>query len=295
MNVTGVYAFSDPNTWCTPNSILNEFESRGHKVHRVSLYDHKSRYDATELIDFVHTQDLYEPDIILFFDYGRFDSEWLDKKHFPNSFFVGEMGDEGQNFDNNFTKSHKFDLIHTPDRMCYLKYKEAGRNVIWLPHFTDTRIFYPMDQPVGCDVVSSRGRGGSQFLDYIENVMGGRFRNRNGFVGEEHANFLRSGMVVLQNSRHKEWTRRIPEAMSLGKLVITDRLPIGTRIENYYIDGEDIVYYDGVADCISKLNYYTSKEGSADRERIAANGYEKTTSFHTQVQRVNSIINQYSI
>lgn len=303
MNIAGIYAFNDPTTWCTPNAILNEFEARGHSVHRVSLFDHKSRYDASNLIDFVHSQDLYEPDIILFFDYGRFDSDWLDKKHFPNSFFVGEMGDEGQNFENNFPKSHKFDLIHTPDHSCYLKYKEAGRNVIWLPHFADTRIVsnYCTGDGMGGStaanqpVRSTRGPGSSYIMDSLSIIMPDRFINRNGLTGYEHSKFLSMASLVLQQSRWHEITRRLFEAASNGVAVLTDRLSVSTNIDSIFTEGKDILYYDNLSDCVSKINYYLSPEGLLKLGQIGSDAQHNVFYNHTQVQRVDSILNQYNI
>lgn len=287
-----IYAIdSNGEIWSTPYSIKSEFKSRGWEIIDVSLFDHKNRYTSDNLIDFVYAYDLYEPDIILFFDYGRYDSEWLDKKHFPKSFFVGEMGDEWQNYDKNYPKSHKFDMIHTPDYSCYLKYKEAGRNVEWLPHWTDTKIYQRKLGNPSIDVVSSRGPGGSQFLDYMTQILGSKFVNRNGFMGEDHGRFLSSGKIVLQSSRFHEFTRRIPEAMSVGRLVITDKLPEHTHIDDLFIDGEDYVTYTDIPEAISKINYYLNN--SVERERIALNGYRKTLAGHTQVQRVDTIISKY--
>ncbi len=73
--------------------------------------------------------------------------------------------------------------------------------------------------------VTSRGRGGSEFLDYLTNWAEGAIGNRNGMGAKEHTEFLNSGLIVIQNSRWGEITRRIFEGMACGKLVITDRLP----------------------------------------------------------------------
>lgn len=59
-------------------------------------------------------------------------------------------------------------------------------------------------------------------------------------------------------------------------------------VHELFIDGEDIIYYDNIVDCINKLNYY--QENSEERERIAKNGYNKVLENHTQKQRVEFII-----
>lgn len=79
--------------------------------------------------------------------------------------------------------------------------------------------------------------------------------------------------------------------MSVGRLVITDKLPEHTHIDDLFIDGEDYVTYTDIPEAISKINYYLNN--SVERERIALNGYRKTLAGHTQVQRVDTIISKY--
>jgi spore maturation protein CgeB len=81
--------------------------------------------------------------------------------------------------------------------------------------------------------------------------------------------------------------------MACGTLVLTDRLPESTHINDLFTEGFNIVYYDGLEDCISKINYYLSEDGRYDRNRIAGNGYCDVTKFHTQVQRVDLILSEY--
>lgn len=294
MNIIGLYAFrtGQERVWCTPNSILNELERRGHHVTRVSLFDENAQYSDTNLRRLAEAK--ATPDMILFFDYGRFDSEWLDKKYFPSSFFVGEMGDTPQNFDRSFHQSNRFNLIHTPDYNSSVRYKVAGRNVLHLPHWADTslrKVEYFAD--TAHPVRSTRGRGSSPILDALSDIMPDKFMNVNGWTGEEHHTFLSGGLITVQHSRFGEWTRRIPEAMLAGSLVLTDKLPPYTRIENSFVHGEDIVYYTSLSDCISKINYYLSEEGEEERMRIAGNGQRKVIEGHAQVQRVDAILEEY--
>ena len=97
--------------------------------------------------------------------------------------------------------------------------------------------------------------------------------------------------MVIQNSRWKEITRRIFEGMACGKLVITDRLSNETGLSEMFIDGEDIIYYDEMFDCIEKMNYYNENE--EERERIAHNGMMKVLHNYTQIQVVDKLIAAY--
>jgi spore maturation protein CgeB len=108
---------------------------------------------------------------------------------------------------------------------------------------------------------------------------------------EEHTEFLNSGMMVIQHSRWGEVTRRIFEGMACGKMVLCDRLNESKKLEELFEDGEDIVYYDDIVDCINKMNIYA--EDNVERKRIAKNGYDKVLENHTQKQRVEFIIEKY--
>ena len=59
-----------------------------------------------------------------------------------------------------------------------------------------------------------------------------------------------------------------------------------------FTDGEDIVYYDEIIDCITKMNKYN--EDDTERNRIHKNGYKKVLENHTQKQRVEFIIKKYN-
>ena len=62
--------------------------------------------------------------------------------------------------------------------------------------------------------------------------------------------------MVVQNSRWGEVTRRIFEGMACGKMVLCDRLHENKKLHELFIDGEDIVFYDDIVDCINKMNKY---------------------------------------
>ena len=139
--------------------------------------------------------------------------------------------------------------------------------------------------------VTTRGFGGSQFLDYITNWAEGSIANKNGMNAKEHTEFLNKGLMVIQNSRWKEVTRRLFEGMACGKLVITDRLPEEAKLNELFVEGEEIVLYNDMFDCIEKINYYN--ENQFERERIAFNGMQKVLNNYTQIQVVDKLIKKY--
>lgn len=289
-----LFAHRATDIWSTPISIVNEFRRIGYETSIYSLFDKHDNYvdSGMSLLLEENRTGKFCPDIVMNMDWGRFDSTLISKNSIPNAFWVMESGDDPQNFEKNYLKADKFDLILTPAHDSYLKYKNKGYNVLWWNHFADTNIH---KQYLSFDkfppVRSTRGQGGSQFMDLLSQIMPNKFINKNGFIGTEYGQFLSSGEIVLQNSRWKEITRRIFEGMACGKLVITDRLPKETKIDELFTENVDIVYYDTMSDCISKINYYLWNHKA--RKEIAERGHRKVIENHTQKQRVDLIIQEY--
>ena len=289
MKVTFIYAYENEE-WSTPMALANEFESVGAEVDFVSIGSNRTgKYNDQELQLWIQ-QDL-DCDIAIFMDWGRFDSEWLDKSYKPNTFWVQESGDDPQNFERNFPKSNKFHITLSPDYDATEEYKSQGIDAHWWTHFADTRVQFPMDIEEEYVAVTTRGLGNSQFLDVLTQHGGGTIGNQNGLDSEEHTKFLNKGLMVIQNSRWGEVTRRIFEGMACGKLVLCDRLEKSKKLDELFEDGEDIVYYDDMIDCINKMNKYSEDE--VERNRISQNGYKKVLENHTQKQRVKFIIDKY--
>ena len=55
-----------------------------------------------------------------------------------------------------------------------------------------------------------------------------------------------------------------------------------------YAAGEDFVYFESKEDLIGKIDYYLEHE--KEREEIARNGFEKTASCNTYMDRVGEMI-----
>lgn len=289
MKITFIYAYEGED-WSTPMALANEFKSRDWEVEFVSIGSNRTgQYHDRNLQEWLNSNP--KTDVVLFMDWGRFDSIHLDKENLPNSFWIQESGDDPQNWERNSPKSFKFDLTITPDHDSYLRYKELGRDVEWIPHFADTRVQFPIDKEPQYVGVTSRGRGGSQFLDYLTEWADGAIGNKNGMDYKEHTEFLNSGLMVIQNSRWGEITRRIFEGMACKKLVLTDRLNDSKRLHELFEEGKEIVFYDDLEDCINKLNYY--HENQQEREEIAEQGYQKVLNNYTQVQVVDKLLEKF--
>jgi spore maturation protein CgeB len=75
------------------------------------------------------------------------------------------------------------------------------------------------------------------------------------------------------------------------KLLLTDILNDSKKLHELFEDKKEIVFYEGIEDCIHKLNYYANN--SEEREQIALSGKEKVLNYHTQTQRVNIIMQEF--
>jgi hypothetical protein len=288
MKITFIYAY-EGETWSTPLSIVNEFKNRGWETEIISIGSNsKAYYHDTDLKKWVESKP--KTDLVMFMDWGRFDSPYLNKDLVP-AFWIQESGDDPQNFERNYPKANRFHLTLTPDHDSYLEYTKRGINAIWWTHFADTQIHKPQNVPIRYAAVTSRGKGGSELLDILTEHSEGAIANQGGWQGEEHSKFLCSGVMVIQNSRWGEVTRRIFEAMACGKMVLTDRLNESKKLHELFVENEEIVFYDDIVECINKINHYTNSP--EELNSIALRGREKILSLHTQVQRVNTILEQW--
>lgn len=290
MKITFIYAYENEK-WSTPMALVNEFKSLGWEVDFVSIGSNRTGHYHDSNLQLWIQQDL-ESDIVLFMDWGRFDSKWLDKNLKPNTFWVQESGDDPQNFERNYPKSNRFHITLSPDSDATNEYRKRGVDAYWWTHFADTRVQFPIEIKPEYVAVTTRGYGNSELLDQVTDHGDGSIGNRNNMEAEEHTQFLNKGLMVLQNSRWGEVTRRIFEGMACGKLVLCDRLSESKRLHELFQEGEEIVFYNDIVDCINKMNYYV--ENPEERERIAQNGYTKVLKNHTQKQRVEFIVKKYN-
>jgi len=287
--------FGEP--WSTPLGLKWELQSRGIEVDQYNLYHADGQLLPSKNIRTYSgdcfnkfNQDYqrgYRPDAVIVMDYGPFDYAGMDKRFFPDVPFILEAGDTPQSFRMHMQKAHKFDAVITPDLQSAERFKESGIKAEWMTHWADHAIFHPnYDIEPIYDCVSTCG--GRKVTAEIQRELGERFNNERYFFGEDHAKRLLMGKMVFQCSQFGEITRRIFEGMAVGRMVLTDRLSPETHMQELFIDGEDIVYYDDAKDAIDKINYYAAH--TEERERIARNGFVKVLNDHTVSNRIDRIV-----
>lgn len=290
--ITFIFAFEDTEKWSTPISLVLAFQHLGWDTEAVSIGSNRTGiYSEDALREWVRGK--VNSDIVLFMDWGRFDSPLLNKILHPNSFWIQESGDDPQNFNRNSPKSNRFNLTFTPDYDSYTAYQKLGVNTVWIPHFACIRTQYPLGNvPQIYTAVTTRGIGNSPLLDTITEWGEGSIGNRNGMEWEAHTKFLNSGLMVIQNSRWGEVTRRIFEGMACGKLVITDRLDTSKKLEELFVENDEIILYDSIHELAEKINYYAQND--EERSRIALNGHRKVLNNYTSDHVAQTLINEYN-
>lgn len=287
-SIAFIFAHRDTDKWSTPLSVVNEFKRLGWKTEIYSLFDSNDNYTDDNIHKLLKTN----PDIIMHLDWGQHTSPILDELRKTGAYCVMESGDDPQRFGNNSVKASWFDLILSPDIRCVEEYRRMGHNAEWWTHFSDTNTYFPLDEQPTYVAVCSRGMGNDAYIiDSLAQRYPNEIKNQNGFWGEEHNKFLNSANIILQQSRYGEITRRIFEGMSCKKLVLADKLDPSTSIQDLFVDGEDIVFYEGEEDCLNKVVYYSNNQEEA--KKIAESGYQKVLNNHTQIQRVEFIINKW--
>ena len=288
------------DVWSIPLSFFYEFKKLGHDV-KIFNNLNEDQPGINQLDPRAWNEDglkqlleeakcgVFVPDIIIHFDFGLFRSTLLNKIQFPQATWIYESGDDPQSFNYNYSKVVKgnFDLIMSPDYRATQEYLRCGYNAVWSPHFADEKFLGDEIAPI-VDSITSR-HFSEDFFTQLKSRLGDRFKARDEFINEkDHLSFLKQGKIVVQNSKYKEITRRIFEGMLCNRLVITDRLSVETKIGSMFKENEDIVYFDSVDDCASKIEYYSNN----DRERsiIAGNGYNKVKKYHTVAHRVKKLL-----
>lgn len=294
-----VFAWNTKDVWSTPLSLIESFRTFStYEVSIVNLFVPgltTYRPAIGVLSEICQQLTPNEENVVVYMDYGRWinPNVWIEiKRRFPKTLLVMECGDDPQNFHLNKKSVSCFDVMWTSDYPSFVEYKKTlNSNVLWIPHFA-----HPFKDELTSHIktrnaVTTRGAGSSIILDTLHSL--GLIVNQNVTPGIEHHRFLSSAHIVVQHSRWGEITRRVFEAAYAGAMVLTDRLD-NSRMFNElgFRDGETIVYYNDLSDCVRLLNYYTHIDTSK-RNEISLAGQrlvrEKYTADHVTKKLLDTI------
>ena len=102
----------------------------------------------------------------------------------------------------------------------------------------------------------------------------------------------------VNNVMYVQWMQDVAaahiEALGLGLKQYFELKHAMVAVEHHVqyrkaaLEGEEIILYNDMFDCIEKMNYYNENE--EERERIAHNGMMKVLHNYTQIQVVDKLI-----
>ncbi|MFB0522778.1 MAG: glycosyltransferase, partial [Candidatus Bathyarchaeia archaeon] len=227
-----------------------------------------------------------QPDLVLVvdpvrcnFDFGNFDAPtayYAIDSHVAFSKHIEEA------------KVSDYDFVFVAQRDWTPKYKEHGcERVYWLPLACDPDIHRRWNQPLRYDLCFLGGiLAGSKREQTISKLK----RNFNVFVGKaylhEMAKIYSQSRIIFNESLLGDLNMRVFEAMSCGRLLLTDR--VGNGLEELFRDKKHLVIYDDYSDLIQKIRHYLNNPKQS--ERIALNGLREVHKHHTYSHRVRYLI-----
>lgn len=220
-------------------------------------------------------------------DYGPWPGLFWNKKNFPNTLLVYEAGDEPQSLYSHARKAYASDLVLTPDYRCFSIYSEAfKKHSLWWPQFAiDEHYSVEYDNFDNVCITTCGDRG--ETTSYMSKHLGNKFIN-NRVPEHDHAKFLSSGVVVFQESKNKEITRRIFEGASLGRCVLADRPAESTRYFDLLTENDEIIWYDSKEDAVEKVKKLLQNNDLAIE--IGKRAKSSTRKKHMCSSRVESLI-----
>ena len=163
--------------------------------------------------------------------------------------------------------------------------------VHWLPAAVDARQA-PAKGPRDIDVahIGSENRGlhpeRARLLDLI------RSRYSNTFIGRADSSRIGEiygrAKVVFNHSVRSEVNIRYFEAMGAGAVLVTDRAPRETGVEQLFSPGEDFLEYHDDASMLSAIDSVLGDEHK--RERIGSRAQRNVLANHTYRHRAGKIV-----
>lgn len=289
-DINEYFQYGKEKYWSTPRGIYDAFvaDPRVDEIRWFPIAPHNCSFGFRELKR-LYDKEMFVPDIIFYMSFCYNTDEYWNKETFPKSKLVVDCGDEPQTKHFNQKRILTSDLILTPDYECYLDYKSRGLNVVYTAHWTDPVIYYPSDsKDERLDVVTSMYGDRGDVVPFLQEKLGDSFILKNGLVDIQNGDLYREAKIVFQKSRNDEVTRRIFEGMSCKKLVIADRISKHKKLEDIFVENEEIVLYDSKEEALEKILYYL--ENKEERERIAENAYNKVMKHYTTQNVVDCVI-----
>lgn len=286
------YPFSEksPDEMCIGQSVVQSLINLKYEVKKITLTNPDGTYKTTAKDAFDLIQNGFNAQFVLAMDYGPWPGHGWNKSNFPNTKLIYEAGDEPQSMFSHASKLMQSDVILTPDARNASIYGDAfKKKCIWWPQFAMNAYgkSYNVETKEVC--VTSCGDDRGPATKHMHKMLGERFLNKRAWKShEDHAHFLSSGMIVFQESKNKEVTRRLMEGAALGRLVLADRPPKTTRYDELFVENEEIVWYDSPEDAVEKAHTYLTNPDAC--KKIGENAMRRVIKDHMVETRVKQLI-----
>lgn len=186
------------------------------------------------------------------------------------------------------TRVQDYDFLFVAQEDYIPKYKEKGcKNVYWLPLACDPEIHKHHNLPLKYDLCFVGHIGlDSPRREIILKLQ----KEFNMFVGQKYlhdmARTYSQSKIVFNRAPRGDLNMRVFEALSCGRLLLTDRINNGW--EDLFIDKEHLVIYDNYEDLVEKARYYLAHPD--EREEIACRGQKEVWKKHTYLHRARHLI-----
>ena len=205
-----------------------------------------------------------------------------------------------------FIRKHEFDIAFLRSSYClelFCERKKQKRipektHPILLPFGVDTSIYTDQKLDRHIDVaaifsmVSWAYPRRPALVEAVKNIkdinmLTGGFNQQGRICHENYVEAInKSKIFINSNGTFKAVLMKYFEAMACRALLVTDE-PTDSELLGFK-DGENIVFYNNIADAVEKIKYYLANP--KELKRIATNGYNLTRNHHANGNRVNTVI-----
>lgn len=195
-----------------------------------------------------------------------------------------------------FAEANRYKFVFFAQKKGVEDFKaETGhKNTFWLPCSAEQMIHRPFDVKEINDIAFIGGvdmlKAHKQRRDYLKKLN----ENFKLFMGRAMGLWMSycyaKAKMVFNCSVKGDLNMRVFEALACKKLLITDKLPDETGVDELFIEGTDYISYKDEKELIDKVKYYLDHK--EERLKIAESGYAKVLKGHTYDARVKEMLCQ---
>jgi len=184
-----------------------------------------------------------------------------------------------------------FDIVFIAQKDYLEDFRRKGiRNVFWIPFACEPQIYKPEEAEQIYDI----GFVGHVKPDMAKrkkllSLLSSRYRMNDYckfYYPQEATSIYNSSKIVFNCSANKDLNMRVFEALSCGRLLMTDA--IGNGLNDIFKDREHLILYRDEKELLNLAEYYLSNK--EERERIARCGKEAVHSLHTYDHRIRKVL-----